>query len=502
MWQCASCEYINDDWDESCLRCGVDRVTSEAEHALAEEQAAAAAAAAALLAKAEESRPVELRELERRILESAQQAEKEEPPAMQTEAAPALKPKVAQSSRSLQRETDKSADALLAAELAGNRLRGAEESTGRRRNDVAAILIIAICLLGICAVSYVAWSRGLIKLPESRAANQLDFARLGFIATPAYPQNAELQGLLASTVRNDRPLKPHAQLLFDCQAGFARILADLSESPLEQDAIRHELDITADLAGLLLEDYADFEERTITRNRRLDQESVSTLREQYAARAQQLMELLQTAYLQVDDISHPAFLYSDNIPEAFSKYGRIDASGYAAQWQGTREQRHQMELEIQYADVIDELRAWYSTLATLHGQVEKMIRDLGDISSNRGRLNPAGVKFVVLLDDYAFKIEDLNADFEDYARSLPDTGSSTVHDLVEQFRALAQEDHLYCFGGIYQRYAEDKYAELEQYDNLNAHYEYALQWWPKAKYDYEGVYTKYENRWKDLWKGP
>jgi len=497
MWQCASCEYINDDWDESCLRCGVDKVTSEAERVLAEQQAAAQAAEDAPV---EATQVHELSELEKRILDSPPRAEESaEPKSNPADAQP--RARVPRSSGRLQAELHTSADAMLAAELARSRVQEGAQTRPGRSNELAAILIIAVCLLGILAVSYIAWSRGLISLPAPRTANQLDFTSLGFEATPAYPQNEALQGLLASNVRAVRPLKPHAQLLFDCEAAFSRIQTNLAAPGIDQAGIVHQLDVTADLASLLLEDYTRFEEQTVIHNRRIDQESVTVLREQYAARARQLMVILQAAYLMVEDTGHPAFLYTDNIPGVLGKYGRIDASTYPAQWQATREQRHQMELDEQYSDLINELNAWYSTLATLHGQVEAMIRDSGDVGSNRGRLNPAAVKLVVLLDDYAYKIEALNTDFESYVEALPDTRSNTVHDLVEQFRALAQEDHLYCFGSIYQRYAEDRYAELDQYDNLNGHYEYAVLWWPKAKYDYEGVFTKYEERWKELWKG-
>jgi hypothetical protein len=497
MWHCASCEYINDDWDESCLRCGVDRVTSEAEHARSAELAAEAQAAQASAA------PAELSALEKSILAAAASAEVEVQPASLKPAAVPIgeKRKKAQTIASeLQQDLDRSAEALLASELAYSRARESADKPAKRGNDVAAVLIIAICLLGLSAVTYVAWSRGLIKLPQPKPPSQLDFVKLGLESTPAYPANAVLQTLLADTDRNTRPLRPHAQLLFDCQAAFERILTNLGTGAADQAGLSHELDVAGNTARLLLEDYTDFEEQTLLRNRKLDQEKITSLREEYAARAQQMMAILQLGYLQTDDIGHSAFLFSDNIPQVFGKYGRIDASGYAAQWQDTRELRHQQELDIQFAAEIEELQAWYSTLATLHSQVEKVISGLGEISSNRGRLNPAAVKLVVLLDDYAYKIEGFNTDFENYADTLPDTGSNTVRDLLAEFRALALEDHLYCFGTIYQRYAEDRYAELEQYDHLMEHYDYAVQWWPKSKYDYEGVYTKYETRWKELWK--
>lgn len=496
MWHCASCEYINDDWDESCLRCGVDRVTSEAEH---ERNAQLKAEAEAAEASAP---PAELSDVEKSILAAARAEDEAQAAVPQASAAIpiAKRPGRRADSTALQLDLDRSADALLASELERSRAREGAGKPARRGNDVAAVLIISICLLGLCAVSYVAWSRGLIKLPQSKPTSQLDFAKLGIESKPAYPANAVLQAILANTDRSVRPLKPHAQLLFDCEAAFDGILINLGTQTMDQASLEHELDATSNTAQLLLEDYRDFEEQTLVRNRKLAEADIASLREQYAARAQQIMAILQFGYLQTEDIGHTAFLYSDNIPQAFGKYGRIDASGYAEQWQATRELRHQQELDVQYAAEIEELRAWYSTLATLHGQVEKVISGLGEISSNRGRLNPAAVKLVVLLDDYAYKIEELNTDYEAYTEALPDTGSNSVQSLVADFRALALEDHLYCFGTIYQRYAEDRYAELEQYDNLMAHYDYAVQWWPKSKYDYEGVYTKYETRWKELWK--
>lgn len=466
MWQCASCEYVNDDWDERCLRCGVDRVTSEAERA----------AATTGPSDTKPARPAELSDEERRILQSVpREPEKPfEPPA---------KPGKAEAG---------DVDALIAVS------RASESAASGRRHDMMPVLIIAISLIGLCAVAYIAWVRGLISMPEPQAPAALDFTALGFETRPAYPVNAELTALLESTDRSLRALKPHAQLLYDSEAAFDRINANLVPLP-DEAGIRQQLDMAGELARLLAEDYREFEEDTVPRGRRLDPQLVELLREQYAQRMQQLLEVLQVGYLNLANPEHTAFVQKDNLANHFEEFGFIDSEQFATHWQAIREQRRQQELDEQYAELIDELEAWYSTLATLHEEVDRVIRGLGEVSSNRGRLNPAAVKLVKLLDDFAFKIEDLNTQFEEYVQTIPETDSDTVNELVERFRVLALEDHMYCFGEIYRRYSEDRYAELEEYDNLLTHYEYAEQWWPQKRADYRGIYTTYENRWKENW---
>ena len=522
MWQCSSCEYVNDDWDERCLRCGVDRVTSEAEHALRAQREAEERASQP------PEPPVELSALERSILAgkkagseaetgSGTEAEAEagaesgsgasegqgagksaelDNTAVMSALTPGTSSGISGSMPRMQGMQDE-VDKLLVREVASGNAEVPEEKRGKR-SELASVIIIAICLIGLVAVGYVAWSRGLISLPQTVPQNALDYQALGYESQPAYPKNDALSSLLADRSRTARAFQGHAQLLYDCQAAYARILDDMTPMP-SQDGIREQLDRAEAVSKRWLEDYAGFEDATVPKMRKLDVDTIGMLREQYAARASELMGIMQLGYLGLNDPQHTAFLFVDSIPQEFGRFGQIDASSFSEQWQQVREQRRQTELDVQYALEIEETEAWYSTLATLHAEVDKVIRSLGEVGSNRGRLNPAAVKLVVLLDDYATKIEGLNSEFEQYASSLPETECDSLNEAVEKFRALALEDHMYCFGEIYKRYSEDRYAELEQYDRLGAHYEYAEQWWPRKKADYEGIFTTYEKRWRESW---
>ncbi len=398
----------------------------------------------------------------------------------------------------MQRSVQGSADELLAAELSRGNAADLLPDDDLKRNELTPILIIAFSLIGLCAIAYVAWSRGMFSLPEHVADSAINFEEIGFATRPAYPKNEELTALLEDSGKANRPLKVHARMLYDCQAAYARIQDSLNPLP-DPDTLQHDLDLTAAVSKQLLADYEEFETTTVPKGRSLSADTVSMLRTQYASRAGELMAILQVGYVGLENPEHPAFLLTDTLPQLFGRFGFIDATAYTDQWQHIREFRRQLELDVQYATMIDDLQAWYSTLAGLHEEVDKVIRNLGEVSSNRGRLNPAAVKLIVLLDDYATKIEGLNTDFEEHVEELEKTESDTVNELIANFRALALEDHMYCFGEIYRRYAEDRFAELEQYDRLARHYEYAEQWWPRKKPDYQGIFTTYENRWKQNW---
>ncbi|MCB1216047.1 hypothetical protein KDL44_01555 [bacterium] len=497
MWQCSSCEYVNDDWDERCLRCGVDRVTSEAE-------LAARAEREALERASQPEAPVQLSELERRILATPRPEEQpvEESPAAGEVTASVVKPSPVADAVPSEPVKDRErlqtdVDRLLEQQLAsGNAV--LPEETRRRGSELSAIIIIAVCLIGLCAVGFVAYSRGMISLPKAAPEQALDFTALGFDSQPAYPKNQDLTELLADESRGMRPFRMHAQMLYDSQAAYARIMDVLTPLP-GQAEITEQLDMTSEVSSRLFDDYAEFEKETVPKQLSKSPETVELLRAQYAARAAEVMGILQQGYIGLDQPEHRAFLLSDSIPELFSRYGAIDATGFSEQWQLIRERRRQLELDEQYAAEIEETEAWYSTLASLHAEVDKVIRGLGEVSSNRGRLNPAAIKLIVLLDNYAGKIEELNTQFEEYAKAVPETDCDSLNEALANFRTLALEDHMYCFGEIYKRYSEDRYAELEQYDNLAAHFDYALIWWPRKKPEYEGIISTYEQRWRKSW---
>ena len=486
MWQCSSCEYVNDDWDESCLRCGVDRVTSEAERAAMQQRQQSEAVA--------EEKP-QLSELEQRILESAKAAQQQQEAQRQHEAA-----RVEAEARRAEQQaaTQSEVDRALAAEIARGNDRQEADSKPPKRNELAPVLIIAICLIGLCAVGYIAWSRGLIQLPQKQEQSALEFETLGFETRPAYPKNDFLKGLLEDDSRDAKRMRSQSMFLYDSQAALRAIREEITASD-DQQRINELLDTTSTLGKLLNDNYSSFEEKFAPGISGNTGDLLTGLREEYVARGNQIMAILQVGYLKLDEPEHTAFLLSDSMPQNFSRYGKVDASAYTEQWNAIREMRHQQELDLQYADYIRELDDWYATLATLHSEVDKVIRSLGEVSSNRGRLNPAAVKLVVLLDNYATKIEGLNTDYETWLEEQPQTDSDSVNELIGRFRSLARDDHLHCFTEIYRRYVEDRYAELEQYDNLLAHYEYAQTWWPQSAQDYEAIYTTYETRWKERW---
>src|SRR5690606_30606387 len=113
---------VNDDWDESCLRCGVDRVTSEAERAAMQQRQQAEAAA--------EEKP-QLSELEQRILDSAKSAQQQQEAQQQHEAA-----RVEAEARRAEQQaaTQSEVDRALAAEIARGNDRQQDSDGPAKRN--------------------------------------------------------------------------------------------------------------------------------------------------------------------------------------------------------------------------------------------------------------------------------------------------------------------------------------------------------------------------------
>lgn len=464
MWECPGCSYQNDDWDEACQRCGVERISAAAPEpaGLAPAQVGDATQVTAPIA------PV---------------------PEIPTQQAPAAPP---------------SAPVVVVTPLPARRSRAA---------DAALIIVILLCLAGLGGVGYLAWQRGLLDeyLPEQFAGGMSPTVAApgagGTVEGDAAMLSEEdiLEDPLDRVEQGRAPglgaLKPYAKQLREARQALAVTTFKTSEPGVLSPESQQLLSGTGALGESLLAAYQEFEGKAARISSEKTQEYKQLLRDEFQARFIELLDVIGQAYAMDKSGQHQAYLLSDNVPRVLEQYQQIDPAPLREHWQTALHAREQLFLDIQNLDIYRQLTARYEALLEVHNEFNNAMQAIPPYRTRAGVLDANGGQALTLYDSLATKVEDATLEFQTYTAGLdPNTTSDKRKELLKAFLDLAQADHFTCFLETYKIYAMDHDLTHDAYTRLiEVHYPFVKANWPEREPDYRATSYKYEEEWKQRW---
>jgi hypothetical protein len=476
MWECQACAYRNEDWDESCQRCGVERIA----RAAADDATVAAAPPAPVRSTAAP-------------LSTPGASGAAIPPAMIATCASRARP-----------------PALTA-----------PDSRRGGRLELALTGVIVLCIAALGALGYAAWQRGLLdpyiaKLTGRSTPGDASGAG-GNAGTGAQAGPGAAEQLLSEQDILEDPLdrvaqargwgvgklKAYAKPLRDARGAIAGALFTEQRHGVLSSEAQAKLDELGALGDNLLKQYGKFEQDALKlRGKELD-ECKQLLRGEFQARFIELLDKLGEAYESDSTGRHAAYVLSDDIPRALEQYKTLDPAPVREHWQRVLHAREQMFLDLQNEDAYMQLQARYEALVEVHNQFNEALQAVPPYRLRGGTLDKSAATAITLYDSLATKVEDLVSEFEEYTAQLdPHTDSDKRKDAVKRFIELAQDDHYTAFFETYKIYAQDRELSDPAYEHLiNVHYPFVEQHWPAKAPDYQAVSVQYEAEWKSHWHG-
>lgn len=486
MWECQACAYRNEDWDESCARCGVERIsraaTDDATLTAGVPGPAAAtgppihgASAAAVPSAKTATRPPRARQ--------------------PSQPAPAARH--------------------------GGRL------------DLVLTGVIILCAALLAALGYLAWQRGLLdpyiaKLtgpsapgsasgagsaagPEAQAGTGAQAGPAAQAGPGAAEELLSEQDILEDPL--DRvaqtrgwgagKLKAYAKPLREARGAIAgTVFAVQRRGELGGDALA-KLDALGALGESLLKEYGKFEQDAQRLGGKELDECKQLLRGEFQARFIELLDKIGEAYANDTSGKRATYVLSDDIPRALEQSKAIDPAPVREHWQRVLHAREQMFLDLQNEDAYRQLEARLQALVEVHNRFNEALAAVPPYRMRGGTLDKSAATAITLYDSLATKVEDLVSEFEEYTAQLdPHTESDKRKDAVKRFTELAQSDHYTAFFETYKIYAQDRDLTDPAYEHLiEVHYPFVEQHWPGKVADYQAVSVQYEAEWKSHWHG-
>ena len=358
-----------------------------------------------------------------------------------------------------------------------------------------AVVVIVLCILGLIGVAFAAWQRGMLAVPgvdnPSGAGARADDADA--VLDP-------LGALLKARVRNIKQFRSTITLLQQTEADLARF-AFTNSAPGELSAESlAALDEVALIGDSLTAGYREFEERAVRYDSAELTEPKLIIREAFATRFGQLLQLVGSAYSMDLKGVHKAYLFSDSVPALLAEHKQIDPVPIKAKWDEALHNREQYELDLEYEDIYVEIAARYDALVVMHQQMKQAIDAIPPEKSRSGIIDTNSISLLELYHELMTKVEDASVEFEEYLDSLGDIRrSDKMNEQIEEFEKLAQQDHLFGFTETYKTYESDRELTHEAYSWLELHFEFVREHWPDVAPSYRQVYTYYEDRWERFW---
>lgn len=486
MWECSGCNYHNDDWDETCQRCGMERISAQAVEPAAAGAPAPAPTDATLVTPlaAPTAQPV---------AGAAPQA-----PVQQAAAVPQTQAAAPQYQQ------------LLLEQQAGAQPRA-------RRSDALLIVLILVILAGLAGVVYLAWWRELLDpyLPEQmrrvlpyappgEGASATGEPASGTQQAPLDEQDI-LEDPLDRVEQGSAPglnaLKPFAKSLRAARQTLVETTFHDAELGTLTPESQQLLASTAALGDSLVKDYQSFENKAARITSEKTQEYKQLLRDEFLARFIELFDVIGQAYAMDKTGENQAYLLSDNVPRVLEQYKQIDPAPLREHWQTVLHAREQLFLDMKNQEAYRQLQARYDALLEVHNQFREAMKAVPPYHIRAGMLDESAGKALTLYDSLATKIEDLTVEFEQYRSGLDaSTESDKRKELIKSFTDLAQTDHYTCFLETYKIYAMDHDLTHDAYTRLvDVHYPFVKAHWPEKVTAYDAASYKYEEEWKLRW---
>jgi hypothetical protein len=473
MWTCSGCNYHNEDWDETCQRCGIERISSQAlEPAATGAPPHADATLVAPLAA----------QLHQQVANAAQ-------PAPEYPATTTPPPQI------------------VALELP------AATPPRPRKTEALLIVLILVILASLAGVVYLAWWRELLDpyLPE-QMRRVLPYAppATGADAASGTPQAALseqdiLEDPLDRIDQGSAPglntLKPFAKSLRTARQTLMETTFHDAELGTLTPESQQLLASTAALGEGLLKDYQSFEDKAARITNEKTAEYKQLLRDEFLKRFIELFDVIGQAYALDKTGQNQAYVLSDNVPRVLEQYKQIDPAPLRERWQQVLHAREQLFLDMKNQEEYRQLRARYEALLEVHNSFKDAMKAVPPYHIRAGMLDQNAEQALTLYDALATKIEDLALEFEQYRGGLDaNTESDKRKELLKNFTDLAQTDHYTCFLETYKIYAMDQDLTHDAYTRLvEVHYPFAKEHWPEKVTSYDNASYQYEEEWKLRW---
>lgn len=396
----------------------------------------------------------------------------------------------------------------------------AGEEGGRRRWSAlerAALAVIVACLLLLIGFAFCAW-RGWIKLPSGGGAGgagqaatatgtagstaaATSGAAQGTAATPEAAQAGDpLAAIYTDKQRGLRSLRPYADALQEYEEQVAQL--EVPEFPggrMSTDTADY-LTRLHDLGQKLVASYQAFAEEQPRLEEPGLQDYLDLLNTAYAADFKDVLGRIGEVYSKDDYGQHSAYGLSDIIADAVEQVDADQAEDLRALWLTYVDGRKQYQLDQAQVEEHRRLSALLSALNEVHVKFQQSLNQLPPYSAPNGLLDHAGSDTLELLEALATNIETLVGEYEDYAATLDVVKLSRANrDLLDRFKELTQQDHLYAFTEVYRIYTQDRRLEDPAYARLEEHFDFAKQHWPEMEMSYRRVYTAAEDEWARVW---
>jgi hypothetical protein len=436
MWQCKECEYHNDDWDESCLRCGAERVNHDVSTLV-------------------EAAPDDTLTHQKIAEEATEQDSKGTTP---------------------QPKSKKS------------RLSFAE---------TFAILVIAVCVLGIVVIAYFAWSRGTLALPWGSPADVVTEDAVLPAMTEAEDQlSDELREIKQGKDRKLRSYRRFADVLETTAQQSAKISLIAMVGEEAQAKNLEALPQIGELVGTLLEEYKRFEQHAAKNSNIELLPYIKAVRAEFISSFSALFSKQGQVYIYDTDRSRTEYLLVDTVINDISQMGYADVEPLHETWRQVVHNREQRILDEQYADIYAEIGEHQAQLNAVHNEHNRRFQQIAPYNIRFGHLDVNARQYLEVLASLAAAVEEQVLEFEQYKSELAELRESDrLLQLYEEYKKLAQEDHLHCFTEVYRMYVRDKDLTHPAYASLADRYAFVEEHWPREAIVYQQIYMQCEAEW-------
>ncbi|GEM_PF-2592792 len=366
--------------------------------------------------------------------------------------------------------------------------------------------VIAVCVLALAGLGYLAWQRGLIDLnldwlkrgseegaTVAGGSFEVDIVQLEEDAHP-------LAGVYTDSLRSLKRLRPWADYVLEAQARLEELAEPAEwgeELPAEAVAYRG---AAAGIAVELLERYADFEAYAAKYDDQELKPYQQLVRNEFVDRLGEALTAIGAVYAHDPVGQDSAYSLSDKAVAAVAEHAPEQAERLREVWGDAIYGRAQFLLDIEQQEEYRQLSARLEGVIELHRGFQTSLNELPPYNIRGGKLDKHGRATLELLDALAVQIEEVTLDFEEYRAGLNEALlSDRNRGLLIRIDDLCMEDHLYAFTEVYRIYAQDRELDHAAYGALAAHFDFVLQHWPRQEMAYRRVYNQYEAAWAALW---
>lgn len=368
--------------------------------------------------------------------------------------------------------------------------------------EKVSLAIVIASILILIVTGYFAWQRGYIGLETLGLGQESQQPLTTAEPQDTWPPDDHVLGpVVAGELPGSKYAASYGGELLDFELALNELVApEVTRGTLDEaeDAYLYRLN---QLGRELLDSYRRFEQMAEIREGEETSEAIEIVRTQYVTDFSNLLTEIGILYSHDTAGVHPAYILSDDIKEQLSIFDLQAAAVIEDTWMQAVYNRRQLELEDEQADLLRDLRMHLSELQSIHVEFGEALSALPPYGEQNGYIDAVAHDTLTVLAAFAIQLEDKVVEYENYVAGIDeDRLADRVVGLMDDFEAMAQEDHLYVFTEIYNIYAIDKNLDDPVYEMLADFYAFAEQHWPELSGTYQKIYREQESIWLRRWR--